>query len=629
MKQLLVVFILIITSYAQAQPTYFTKSKKAIKYFESALKNYTLLNFSTARQELDKALKKDNRFIDAYILHGEISKDENKLNEAIKYFSKAIEIKPDYKPLIYLRRADMEKSCGMYENAKADYINFKKLTNNSSKYKKRLDKQIADCNFAIEAKKNRVKFKPENLGNNINTSLSEYWTSITADGKTITFTVSNRKTHSQEDLYHSTKINGKWQKANKIDAPINTAGSEGAQSISADGRTMVFTACLRRDSYGSCDLYISYKRGNRWTTPVNMQAPINTKYKESQPSLSADGRTIYFASNRPGGLGKFDIWTSKRNKFGKWSEPVNLGKHINTAENELAPFIHYDNSTLYFSSEGKQGLGGSDLFISRKSEQGKWTEAINLSYPINTHEDEESLVVTLDGKFGFFSSNMKGGYGQKDIYMFELPPKIRPKKTIFIKGKVFDTNTKAPLQAQINISSLDEDSINITTISDNINGNFLCCLSPQKTYAFNVVKKGYLIYSKNIALPDTSYIINIALEPIQKNSTIILRNIFFEYNSYQLKNKSFVELQRFKDFINNNNLMIEIGGHTDNTGNAAYNKTLSTNRAKSVYDFLLKIGVKKNLLTYKGYGSSQPISTNTTDAGRAKNRRIEFKILNK
>ncbi len=627
MRNIITLLILVVSIVASAQQEYYTKSKKAVKYFKSALNNYHLQYFDIAKKELAKALEKDNKFIDAYILLGEISSEEGNKQAAIEYFTKAISVKADYNPLMYLRRADMEKSCGLYERAKKDYATFIKLKKNNSKYEKYIKQKIGDCDFAIKQKNNPVKFNPVNLGEQINTALSEYWASLTADGNTLIFTVSDRKKNSQEDLYYSKKENGKWQKAQRMSAPVNTPKSEGAQAISADGRTMVFTACLRADSRGSCDLYISHKIGDKWTVPTNMQSPINTRYKESQPCLSADGKTIYFASNRPGSMGKFDIWKSSLQANGKWSNPVNLGKSVNTKENELAPFIHYDNSTLYFASEGKQGMGGSDLFMSRKTSSGKWSEAVNLPYPINTHNNEESLVIATDGKSALFSSDMQGGYGQKDIYMFDLPPTVQANKTIFIKGKVVDAETKKSLSAQINISSLTSDSVKITSRSDKQTGEFLCCLSPKKTYAFNVNKKGYMLYSQNISLPDTSYIITIELQKIKSNLKIISENIFFQYNSYNLDNKSFIELRMLSEFINENKLYIEISGHTDNKGSTEYNKLLSTRRAKAVYDFLISIGVNKQFLTYKGYGFDKPISTNNTEEGRAKNRRIEFKIL--
>ncbi len=486
-----ITFILLtfVTISTFAQQKYYTKSKKAIKHFESALNNYNLQYFKNAKQELQKALLRDNKFIDAYILLGEIASEENKQDTAIKLYSKAISIKHDYNPLMYLRRADLQKSIGQYENAKNDYNTFISLTKKIKEYKEYVDKKIEECDIAILIKRNPVKFEPKNLGSEINSSLSEYWPSITADTNTITFTVSDRKINSQEDLYFSKKINGKWQKAIKIQEPINTPKSEGAQTISADGKTMVFTACLRSDSYGSCDLYISHKIGNKWTIPQNMMSPINTKYKESQPSLSADGKTIYFASNRPGGKGKFDIWKSNLQDDKTWCNPINLGDSINTNQDELAPFIHYDNQSLYFSSKGKPGMGGSDLFMSKKINKTQWSEAKNLSYPINTHKNEESIVITPDGKFGLFSSDIEGGYGQTDIYMFELPEKIKPNKTIFIKGLVFDQESKQALQAKIEINALSGDKENLSTESDKITGEFLSCLIPKQAMHFILKKK--------------------------------------------------------------------------------------------------------------------------------------------
>jgi len=622
---LIVILLLTFSSEALSQKKYYSKSKKAIKYFESALYQYRLKYFDKAKQDLTKALSADKKFLDVYILLGEIANEENQKEKAIEYYQQAISIDKDYNSLMYLRKADLEKETGMYQKAKTDYQKFLSYGKLLKEYKSYVEKKIKQCSYAFELKKHPVEFNPENLGSAINTSISEYWPSLTADDSTLTFTTSNRKTNSQEDLFFSIRKGGKWQNAIKIGSPINTPRSEGAQSISADGKTMVFTACLRPDGYGSCDLYISKKKGNKWSTPVNMGPPINGKYKESQPSLSSDGKKVYFASNRPDGKGKFDIWKSSF-VSNKWSEPVNLGDSINTTEDELAPFIHYDGQTIYFSSEGHLGMGGSDLFISRIKDDGNWSSAKNLGYPVNTHFNEESLIVTANGHLGLFSSNMQGGFGQKDIYQFELSPGIKPKKTIFIKGLVYNAKTSIPLPAKIEITSV-TNNISVNTESDEITGEFLSCLPPQKNYAFHVEKKGYMIFSESFSLPDSNIFIKIPLQPIEIGVTAILKNIFFEYDSYKLKEESFPEINKLKDFVINNELTVEIQGHTDNHGTATYNQKLSTNRAKTVYEYLIKSGVKKEKLKYKGYGFTFPIANNNTDEGRAKNRRTEFKIL--
>lgn len=624
-----VIILLTILSFQtiSAQNKYYSNKKKAVKKFENALRNYNLQYYVLAKQELYEALKIDNKFLDVYILLAEISHEEDKKEEAIQNFEKALAINPNYHSLIYLRKADLELQTGQYEKAKTDYKKFLSFKKESKKYIDYIKTRIGHCEFALKEIKNKVPFNPINLGPNVNSALSEYWPSLTADNKTLTFTFSDRKKNSPEDLFYSKRVKNKWQLAKNIGSPINTEKSEGAQSVSADGRTMVFTACLRKDGYGSCDIYISKKIGNKWTSPLNIGQPINSQYKETQPSLSSDGKSIYFVSTRLGGKGKFDIWLSKLQKNGRWSVPENLGDSINTKEDELAPFIHYDNKTLYFSSNGHVGMGGSDLFISRKKENENWSSPKNLGYPINTYFNEESLIVTTDGTLGLFSSDMKGGIGQKDIYSFELYKEIQPNKTIFVKGLVYHAITNSPLEAQIEISGLSDTNI-FSTISDKINGGFLLCLSPGKNYALNIDKNGFLPYSDNFHLPDSNIVIKIPLQPIEKDKVFVLKNIFFDIDKYNLKPESFDELNRLISFLQKNKtLKVEIQGHTDSTGTKVHNQSLSANRAKSVYDYLIKKKVSKIRLKYKGYASMQPIAKNDTEKGRAKNRRTAFKII--
>jgi outer membrane protein OmpA-like peptidoglycan-associated protein/Tol biopolymer transport system component len=611
-----------------AQPKYYTKSKKAISNFESALYQYKLGYYDQSKLLINQALIIDDQFIEAYILLGEIAKEENQKEEALKCYQKAISINDNYQPLAYLSRAEIFKSIGKYAESKNDFLKFSSFKQFEKEYGNYVLKNLKQCDFAIELMKNPVDFHPQNLGPEINTSISEYWPSLTADDSVLVYTVSDRLKRSQEDLYTSSRENISWKKGVRMPPPINTEGSEGAQTISADGKTMVFTACLRSDSYGSCDLYISKKKGKNWSKPVNMGNIINTSYKESQPSLSADGNTIYFVSNRPEGKGKFDIWKSTLNPSGTWSAPENLGDSINTAEDELAPFIHYDNQTLYFSSEGHLGMGGSDIFISRKDVNGIWSMAKNAGYPINTNFDEESLIVTANGDLGFFSSNMDGGYGQKDIYQFKIPQQLKPKKVIFAKGLVYNSKSLERLQAQIEITDLSGNS-NLFTESDTETGEFLICLIPGKSYAFNVNKTGYMFYSETLLLKDSNMYINIPLVPIELGKSTILKNIFFNLDSFQLKEESFPELQKLLEFIKSNKIVVEIQGHTDNTGTVSHNQKLSENRAKSVFNYLISNGLDNKYLKYKGYGASKPIAGNETEIGRAKNRRTEFVIIGK
>jgi len=626
MNKIIISILLFLTVQSTfAQNKYYSNKKKAVKEFETALQNYNLQYYSRAKQNLYNALKIDNKFLDAYVLLAEISYEEGNKQQAIENFNKALKINKNYFPKIYLRKADLEFQTGQYAKAKADYKTFLNYPQ-AQKHTLYVQTKIKSCDFAEKMLEKPVPFHPENMGNEINSPISEYWPVLTADGNMLVFTRSDRKKNTPEDLYYSVKKNNQWQKAQNIGAPINTPKSEGAQSISADGRTMVFTACLRNDGLGSCDIYIAYKTGNKWTKPVNMGSPVNSKYKETQPSLTADGKGLYFVSNRPGGKGKFDIWYSKQLKNGKWSVPENLGDSINTPEDELAPFIHYDGQTLYFSSFGHQGMGGSDMFIARKNTNGKWSVPENLGYPINTYYNEESIIVSADGKLGFFSSDMKGGYGQKDIYKFELYDAIKPQPVIFAKGIVYNAETKAALQANVKISSLTDSTV-FKTKSDKVNGSFLITLLSGKSYAFNAVKKGFLPYSKNLSMPAGNIVIKIPLQPVKQGKVFVLHNIFFDVDKYNLKPESKAELELLVQFLKENpDIHLEIQGHTDNTGTYVHNLTLSENRAKAVYKFLINKNISAKRLTYKGFADKKPIADNNTKQGRALNRRTAFKI---
>jgi len=623
---LMLLLFTVINNSVSAQD-YYSKSKRAIKYYKNALSNFNLQYFNIVEEDLQKALKIDNNFLDVYILKAQVEIEKGNLDIAIKNFDKALNIDSLYKKLIYLKKAELELKTGKYKNAKTDFIIYKKIKKISESKEKYIDRKIKECNFAINAMKNPINFEPINIGKEINSVYSEYWPSLTGDNRTITFTRSNRETNSQEDLYISKKISNNWATAKSLGTPINTPKSEGAQSISFDGKTMVFTACLRKDTYGSCDIYISNKIGNKWTKPVNIGLPINTRYKETQPSLSADGKTLYFVSNRAGGKGRFDIWCSKMNIDNKWSIPVNLGDSINTYRDELAPFIHYDNKTLYFTSNGHLGMGGSDIFISRRTEKNSWTKAKNFGYPANTHFNEESLIVTTEGDFGLFSSDIKGGFGQKDIYYFKMPKKNKPYKYIFAKGVVYDISNNKKIAAKIEFTNI-KDSSNINTFSDNYSGAFLVCLSPKNNYAINIFEKGYLPYSDKIEMADSNLFFKIPLTPIKENESFVLKNIFFDIDSYKLKSKSFIELNKLIKYLElNNSISIEIQGHTDNNGTKKYNYKLSDKRALSVYNYLIYKSIDKKRIGYKGYGYDKPIATNKTKKGRSKNRRTEFKIL--
>ncbi len=646
MKKLIFIFLIIFSIQADAQ-TLSTKSKKATEYFYKALEFYNSYNYKEAVYWSSKALEKDSKFIEVYYLLSDIFGELKKYDKKITALKKAIEIEPDKNPLAYFTLARTELQIGRYGDAKND---FKELEKHDKKkqYTAKLDKYLERCNFGVEAMKHPVKFKPRNLGKNINSEFDEYLPGLTADEQTFIFTrlVPNSKRsysgnlEKQEDFFISQKENGIWMPAKEFGKPLNTLGNEGAQSVSADGKLLFFTSCeyekgksAHGRTYGSCDIYLSHKIGNKWSKPKNLGHQVNSKYWESQPSFSADGKTLYFASNRPGGKGKIDIWKTEMQKDSTWSQPVNLGDTVNTPGEDQSPFIHYDNKTLYFSSTGHTGMGKSDLFFTKKDKNGLWQKPVNLGYPINTFEEEISLTINSKGNKAFFASSKNSEFGGLDLYTFKLPPKDRPEQVTYIQGIVYDKETTDKLYSRIKLINLKTNKEIALTSSDEETGNYLICLPAGADYAFNVSKEGYLFYSENFSIEKTEdslkiYHYDIPLSPIKKGEKTILKNIFFDTDSYTLKPESKSELQNLLQFLKNNpKVRIEIGGHTDNTGNEAHNKLLSLKRAKSVYNYLINKNIDKSRIVSKGYGSQFPIDTNNTEKGKQNNRRTEFKIL--
>lgn len=635
MRNLLITIIILLSTQAFSQ-TYSTKSKRAIKYFEQALNNYRLGDYEEALYWTTEAIDKDNDFVEAHLLEGEIYTDTAKPREAAKSFSEVIRIAPDYDIKVYFRRAQAYLKFKEFAKATADIQKIEQNTQYAAKYRNEIDGMKQQIEFMKYAIAHPVQYELHNLGDSINTENDEYWPSLTIDEKILIFTrlvPTNVSYIKQEDFYISRKKEDKWIRAKNMGRPMNTKGNEGAQSISANGKLFVYTVCDRPDA-NSCDLYVSYKDGNRWTTPKNIGAPVNTRFWESQPSVSADGRTIYFVSNRPGTYGGMDIWYTTRNEKNQWNSPKNMGTNINTSGNETSPFIHPDDHTLYFASTGHIGMGGSDIFKSSKTNNG-WSSPQNLGYPINTEENETGLIVNTEGMLAYIASNRQGGNGGLDLYWFELPPEAQPNPVTYIQGKVYDAETNKPLQAELKLVKVESAEQIATTTSDYKDGEYLMVLPLGNEFAFHVEHPGYMFFSENFALKNLyqaqnelkSYLLDIPLQPIKKGSKVILKNVFFDTDKYSLKQKSYTELNKLVQFLTlNPSVKIEIGGHTDNAGTTEHNKTLSQNRAKTVYEYLIEQGISAKRLSYNGYGETQPVATNETKEGRALNRRTEFKI---
>lgn len=622
---------------AQAQPKkYSTDSKRAITLYENAIDYYNSRADEQARTTLLKALEIDEKFIEARILLADIYVEMNEYEQAIAQYRKVTTINPEFFPNAFFILGNIQLQIGKYDDAKKSLLTFLEMKNTKPETREKARKNLHNAEFGSEAIKNPVPFEPKNLGSEVNSADAEYFPALTADEQTLIITRNSRSQKGgpgQEDFFESHFVEGEWITARNMGAPLNTPDNEGAQTISPDGQLMFFTGCNRPEGLGGCDIYFSRKVGNVWTEPQNMRNPVNSSKWESQPSVSPDKRTIYFTSNRPGGKGDKDIWSSTLTPQGIWGVPVNLGDVINTAGSEESPFIHPDNQTLYFSSTGHTGMGGADIFYSRKDEKGNWTKPVNLGYPINTWNDENSLIVGASGKIAYFASDRKGGLGSLDLYSFELYEAARPTVVTYVKGIVTASDTKKPLVAKFELIDLETNEVVVESNSNSEKGEFLVSLPVNKNYALNVSKEGYLFYSENFSLKNLKdvtkpYLLNVALQPVKTGEKVVLKNIFFETSSFQLKDESTAELQKLLGLMQNNkNLKIEISGHTDNVGDDKSNQKLSENRAKAVYEYLTTNGISAERLSYKGFGESSPVATNDTEEGRAQNRRTEFMVV--
>lgn len=629
MRSIITGIALLLASLCVHAQSFTTANKDAIKNFAEANHKLDESNYEEAMQLLNKAIAADYKFLEAHALLADIMRQRRLNKPAIEEYKIVIAINPEFNRAVYLKLSDLELSDGAYAEAlrhAEKYLTFPNITPQNTTLAQKIAR---DAKFSIEGLAHPVAFKPVSMGDAINTAADEYSPVATADESTIIFT---RQINSNEDFYESDKVNGEWTTAKPLSTNINTPQfNEGSESISQDGNYLFFTGCNRPDGMGRCDIYIALKKGDDWGKPFGLSAPVNSSGWESQPSISADGRTLYFVSNRPGGYGGYDIWKSTLTPKG-WGPPVNLGPNVNTPYSEQSPYIHPDDNTLYFCSNGWPGFGGMDLFVSRADKTGQWQKPENLGSPINTNNDESGLSLTATGQYAFFSSNKLNGAGGYDIYRFEMPQHLRPNLVTYVKGNVNDFKTKRPLEAAVEIRDLENDKPIYQNYSTLPKGNFLATLPTGKNYGLNISKAGYLFHSENFSLeghePTNPFYIQAWLQPIEVGSKSILKNIFFDTNQFNLKPESRSELIKLINFLAlNPTVRIEISGHTDDVGNDQSNQLLSENRAKSVYQYLIAAKVDPNRLVFKGYGETQPILPNNSDESRAKNRRTEFKVI--
>ena len=615
--------------------------KKSLKRYKEAISEGRKKNFAKSLKLYDKVLQKHPEFIDAQLRKaGMLHNIKDYENSAIE-FEKAIAMAPEYDPQMYYSLAMVNRDLDRFDIAAQNFQFFIDRTTDEKKKKRAINFRDRST-FAHEAISNPVPFNPELLLGGINTKQSEYVPLMNIEGNQMVFT---RRVGGQEDFYIANFEDGEFSEVKEMYG-LNTHQNEGVHTISADGRTLIFTACDRRQTgMGSCDLYYTLLDSRDWTVPMNMGQVINSISWDAQPSLSSDGKKLFFSSNRQDGNGGSDIWLSTRTDTSGWTPPVTLPTEINTKGNEESPFIHPDGHTLYFRSDTHIGMGGYDIFFSRYIDSTQtWTPAKNIGYPINTEGSEGALSVSLDGKKAYFASDMAyledKANSNLDIYSFDLYHEARPLPTTFVKATITDIETGEPLKANYSIEPLNK-SISPISGKSNKNGNMITSLPTNIDYAFFVEREGYMFYSGKFSLEgiqDVSdpFILEIQLSPIPKvedevkkveAKPIILNNIFFESGSATLKAESDIEITKLAQNLKTNpTLNIEIHGHTDNVGTDGDNLVLSEERAKAVMMALVDKGILSTRISSKGFGESMPIDTNDTEEGRKNNRRTEFVV---
>lgn len=600
----------------------------------------------TIRENLKKAIELDPDFLEARLLLAEFHRERGNKEKAFRHYRFIAEEDPSFHPKTLIRLGWDRLLDAEYAEADSILTRYHEMRGTDPSQEERAQLLLASAKFAQKALKDSVPFDPKNLGEGVNSKYPEYFPCLTVDQRTILFT---RRIPSQknpdfehEDFFSSVKVKGEWQRARNMEAPINTIYNEGAPTLSPDGNLLIFTACAMGRGYGpdrrgkgSCDLFATKKVGDRWVDPQNLGEPINTQDWESQPSIAPDGKTLYFVRGKVTmqGAKEQDIYKSELQGDGEWSEPEKLSSTVNTPYREESVFIHPDGRTLYFSSNGHPGMGGLDIFVTKKQKDGSWSEPENLGYPINTENDENSLMVAPDGEHAYFGSDREGGYGKLDLYRFELPDRAKADPVTYLRGKLMDAESGEPISAEFKLKDLENGELITRSRSDQEDGTFLVPLPSGRRYALSVDKKDYLFHSEHFMMEegegrDKPVEKDIELQPIDTGKSVVLENVFFETAKYDLKKESRVELDKLYRFLEEHpSIKIEIQGHTDSIGTKKDNQVLSENRAKAVYEYLHEKGVSKDRMIAKGYGEERPIAPNSTKEGRARNRRTAYEII--
>ncbi|HWY09990.1 MAG TPA: OmpA family protein, partial [Bacteroidia bacterium] len=613
---------------------------------------------------LRQCLEEDPDFAEANLRMGfemvvHLKLEEKSLAPARGYFMKAIASCPDIhsEPYYYIGE-------GYYDEAKNDsaikYLNkfLKFISTDEKKFGKEYDVEIFNAKGMLKQSKQdkeldklTVSFEPH-VVMGVSTERDEYLAYISPDDKNCLF-VRKMPINSKNVVYDQTDKerevfmrsvkdkNGVFDKGEEMPFPFNaTEDNQGGCTITMDNKYLYF-AMMRYEGgpQANCDIYVSKNVEDEWK-PFS-KVPFNDpKYWDSQPTVSADGNTIIFASDRKGGFGGIDLWMSyKDSRTGIWGPAQNLGPVINTKDDEKTPFLHTDSKTLYFSSNGHPGFGKYDIFYARKNEKGEWIEPKNIGKPINGAYDDTGFFVSTDAQSGYFVSfegeKVSGkGMGRCDLYSFPLYKEAQPEEMTLGKGAAKDKDGEPIKGAQVEITTVTTNE-KIKALVDSASGEFMFAINSKKNedVVVNVYRGGMAFSSAVVNMTGTSFInppkpITITMDSAHVGSSFVINDIYYNSNSADLKEESKRVLQTFAEYLKENpKMIIEIEGHTDNVGSATANQALSSNRAFTVKATLEGFGIDGDRIKAKGYGPSKPIADNSSEAGRAKNRRTEFLIM--
>ncbi len=611
-------------------------NKKAIALYNEADLYRVRGQYPQAIALLEESIGKDKRFTEAYLRLGYSYRSARQIEKAKAVFEQglATATTDNKRKGFYLELGDLNLMQGVYGPAR-DYLDkYLQLETQNKVLIERSRHLKSKAEYGLAHPPGNQTIVPRALSDTVNCFRMQYFPVLTADEKSLIYTrrLGAGDAHDEDLVISNKDSRGRWSRPVSLSEEINSDFNEGTCAISADGRLLIFTSCQGRRGYGSCDLFQSRKVGDQWSEPENLGSTVNSSAWESQPSLSADGRELYFVSDRKGGVGKRDIWMS-RQVGDSWSTPENAGSVVNTPYDEVSPFLHANGQTLFLSSDGHPGYGGFDLFRVEKNDSA-WGTVINIGWPINDYQDQYSMFITADSEKAYYSFDKDATGSQSKLMEIELPATYRVRnRSNILQGIVRDKDTGKPLGAHLDLYHLERQKVVNAVTSDSIMGDYLVVLTEGADYGLYVSRPGYLFQSLHFDYSEIrdleSLHLDVTLEKIKPGVNVVLNNIFFATDSYALLTESEAELFRVVEFLSANpRVSIEISGHTDDRGEKAYNKALSQKRAGAVVEFLTLKGIQPGRLMAAGYGVERPTAPNDTDENRQKNRRIEVRILN-